>query len=531
MGNKKMWDRYRKYLYVNSGLGLMLDISRMNFKNDFFEKMEPLMQRAFKAMDELESGMIANPDEKRMVGHYWLRNSKLAPTAAIKKDVDSAIAAIKRFAKKVHDGDVTNEKGKPFKNVLVVGIGGSALGPQFAASALGGEKDRMTPYFFDNTDPDGMDLVLGRIGKGLADTLTVVISKSGGTIETKNGMIEARAAYEKRGLKFEKHVVAVTGDGSNLDQTAKKGKWPARFPMWDWVGGRTSVTSAVGMLPAALQGLDIDQILAGAKACDDVTRSKKTMENPAALMALMWHYATGGRGSRDLVILPYKDRLGLFTKYLQQLVMESLGKELDSGGKTVNQGLTVYGNKGATDQHAYVQQLRDGLNNFFVTFVEVLRDRRGKSVNVSKDATAGDYLNVYFQGTREALYDNGRESMTLTIDDVDPFRFGVLTALFERTVGLYASLIGINAYHQPGVEAGKRMANAYVELQLRAFDFLRTNRKTAYTAEELADAMGVGDDAEPLFKILMHAGSNPDHDIEIAQSGDSAPDSKFRYVG
>ena len=531
MGMNKMWERYKKYLYTNDDLGLMLDISRMNFKNDFLDKMEPHMQRAFKAMDELESGMIANPDEKRMVGHYWLRNSKLAPTAAIKKEIDTAVSSVKRFAKKVHDGEVLNEKGKPFKNVLVVGIGGSALGPQFTASALGDDKDKLIPYFFDNTDPDGMDYVLGRIGKGLSETLTVVISKSGGTIETKNGMIEAKAAYEKRGLKFEKHAVAVTGDGSNLDLAAKKGKWLARFPMWDYVGGRTSVTSAVGMLPAALQGLDVDEILAGAKACDDITRSKKTMENPAAIMALMWHYATGGRGARDLVILPYKDRLGLFTKYLQQLIMESLGKELDSGGKTVHQGLTVYGNKGATDQHAYVQQLRDGLNNFFVTFVEVMRDRRGKSINVSKDATSGDYLNVFFQGTREALFDSGRESMTITIDDVDAFRLGVLIALYERTVGLYAVLIGLNDYHQPGVEAGKKMANAYVELQLRAFDFLRTNKKTDYSAEELADAMGVKNDVEPLFKILMHAGSNPDHDIKLARGGDSVLDSRFQYAG
>jgi glucose-6-phosphate isomerase len=141
-----------------------------------------------------------------------------------------------------------------------------------------------------------------------------------------------------------------------------------------------------------LQGLDIDALLAGAKACDEVTRSTQTSRNPAALLAAMWFHAGGGRGAKDMVVLPYKDRLELFSKYLQQLIMESLGKELDRNGKVVNQGLAVYGNKGSTDQHAYVQQLRDGLNNFFVTFIEVLRDRDGASLAVEPGVTSGDYL-------------------------------------------------------------------------------------------------------------------------------------------
>ena len=113
-------------------------------------------------------------------------------------------------------------------------------------------------YFLDNTDPDGIDQVLSSIGKGLAETLTLVISKSGGTKETRNAMLEVRQAYKKAGLDFTKHAVAVTGEGSQLDQLAKKENWLRRFPMWDWVGGRTSVFSAVGLLPAALQGLDIN---------------------------------------------------------------------------------------------------------------------------------------------------------------------------------------------------------------------------------------------------------------------------------
>ena len=209
----------------------------------------------------------------------------------------------------------------------------------------------------------------------LGQTLAVVISKSGGTPETRNGMVEARAAYERAGLDFAAHAVAITGEGSALHRTAVSDGWLQTFPMWDWVGGRTSELSAVGLLPAALQGLDIHGLLAGAKACDEATRNPVSRENPAAQLALMWYFLGEGRGAKDMVVLPYKDRLELLSKYLQQLVMESLGKELDLDGRVVHQGLAVYGNKGSTDQHAYVQQLRDGVANFFAVFIEVLKDR------------------------------------------------------------------------------------------------------------------------------------------------------------
>src|SRR5262249_30254790 len=162
--------------------------------------------------------------------------------------------------------------------------------------------------FFDNTDPDGFDRTLGRLDGHLDETLVVVISKSGGTKETRNGMLEAAEAYRKAGLTFAKHAVAVTGVGSELDKHADKEGWIARFPMWDWVGGRTSELSAVGLLPAALQGLDVDAMLAGARACDEVTRRPSTRHNPAALLALMWYHAGGGRGRKDMVVLPYRDR-------------------------------------------------------------------------------------------------------------------------------------------------------------------------------------------------------------------------------
>jgi glucose-6-phosphate isomerase len=278
--------------------------------------------------------------------------------------------------------------------------------------------------------------------------------------------------------------------------------------MWDWVGGRTSELAAVGLLPAALQGIDVDAMLAGAAAMDELTRRAELRTNPAALLAAAWYLGTDGRGAKDMVVLPYKDRLLLFSRYLQQLVMESLGKELDLSGNVVNQGIAVYGNKGSTDQHAYVQQLREGVNNFFVTFIEVLRDRQGPAFIVEEPGiTSGDFLQGFLLGTRDALSEKSRESITITVTEVSASVVGQLIALYERAVGLYASLVGINAYHQPGVEAGKKAAGGVLELKKKIVAAMAAAGGRAFTAKALAAQLGV--DPEPVFKILEHLAANP----------------------
>ncbi len=507
------WDRFKSLYYTHPKLGLSLDVSRIPFPDDFPVSMEARLKQALADMAALEGGAIANPDEKRMVGHYWLRAPELAPTAELRATIESTLEAIKTFVAKVHKGELAAAGGAKFKEVLVIGIGGSALGPQFVSHALGrlkGGRDRMGVSFFDNTDPDGIDYVLKTLGSRLKQTLVIVISKSGGTAETRNGMLEAQAAFKAAGLDYPKHFVAVTGEGSKLDQVAQKEGWLARFAMWDWVGGRTSELSAVGLLPAALQGIKIDQLLAGAAAMDAVTRKKSLHDNPAALLALMWYWATDGKGAKDMVVLPYKDRLLLFSRYLQQLVMESLGKEFDLKGNVVNQGIAVYGNKGSTDQHAYVQQLREGVNNFFVTFIEVLKDRSADtSLEVEPGVTSGDFLQGFLLGTRDALTEKNRHSITITVNEVSPKTIGMLIALYERAVGLYASLVGINAYHQPGVEAGKKAAGGVIALKLRIDAALRAAPGTGFTADSLAARLGALDQTELVFKVLEHLAANP----------------------
>lgn len=524
-----LWERFQKFYFQFPTIGLRTDLSRMQFPDDFLARLEPRMQVAFQEMAALEAGATANPDEGRMVGHYWLRNPELSPTIQIRQEIETTLSRIGTFVSEVHSGKVVGQGGV-FKHLLLIGIGGSCLGPQFVAAALGHpRKNRLHPHFFDNTDPDGMERVLAGIGNDLGQTLCIVISKSGGTKETRNGMIEAIAAYKSAGLEFCKHAVAITRDDSQLFRFAIENRWLATFPMWDWVGGRTSELSAVGLLPAALQGIDWQSLVAGASACDAVTRTQIIAENPAAQLALMWFHAGEGKGLKNMVVLPYSDRLELFSKYLQQLVMESLGKERDRNGRVVHQGITVLGNKGATDQHSYVQQLRDGLNDYFATFIQVLRPTHVTGVQVEGDYLSEDYLAGFYMGTRHALAENSRESLSLIIDEVTPKSVGVLIALFERAVGLYASLINVNAYHQPGVESGKKAAESVLILQHEILGFLQAQRGVSFTSAAIAEQTKQVEQVEAIFKILERLAANPQR--RVIRSGGLLPgESLFSFA-
>jgi glucose-6-phosphate isomerase len=504
------WTRFHSQLLRHDEPAISLDYSRMGTGDGFLAASQPLIDRAIADMVKLEAGEIANPDEKRMVGHYWLRHADLAP-ADLRDTIREDIADVQTFAKEVH------AKGK-FNHLLIIGIGGSALGPQLVAAAIGNGAAKMSISFFDNTDPAGIDATISKIGDKLPTTLAIVISKSGGTPETRNGMLEAEAAFKRHGLDFASQAVAVTGIGSKLDKHAEDAGWIRRFRMHDWIGGRTSIMSTVGLLPAALQGVDIETFLAGAAATDSLTRNPDASKNASMLLALVWHHAGNGKGDKDMVVLPYKDSLALFSKYLQQLVMESLGKELDLDGNTVHQGIAVYGNKGSTDQHAYVQQLRDGVHNFFATFVEVRESRGGDSIEVEEGVTSGDFLQGFLRGTRTALADQGRASVTLSIPRVDAYYLGSLIALFERAVSFYASFVNINAYHQPGVEAGKKAAETFLETLQKVQTHLSDTPGIPFTADAVATAIDRA--PEEIFHILTHLAANSS---QITSSRGSSP--------
>ncbi|MBL9080006.1 MAG: glucose-6-phosphate isomerase [Planctomycetes bacterium] len=511
-------DRFARYLRFRCALEdpfVELDLSLSALEEDTVAALQAPLQQALAAMQRLEHGSLANADEQRMVGHFWLRAPGLSPATDIEQAIVRTLADIERFARAVHAGGIAPPEGGVFTKVVLCGIGGSALGPMLLAAAFGGPEAPMALCVLDNTDPDGIDRELERLG-GLADALVIVISKSGGTPETRNGMLEVERACRQQGLQFAPRAIAVTTPGSQLHQRAEQEGWLATFPMWDWVGGRTSVTSAVGLLPGALLGMDLRAFLAGAAAMDDATRRDDVWQNPAAMLAAFWHHEGQGRGERAMVVLPYKDRLLLLSRYLQQLVMESLGKEKDRQGRTVHQGIAVYGNKGSTDQHAYVQQLRDGRHDFFAVFVRVLQDRAEGHFEVEPGVTSGDFLDGFWQGTRTALHEKGRRSATLCADRLDERVLGALIALFERTVALYAELVDVNAFHQPGVEAGKKAAANVLALQKKLLAAL-----TADGQGVRALAQKVGADPADCWPILQHLAANRP-EVHAVQAHDPA---------
>ena len=463
LDKEENWNRFCDLLWYSEDLGIWLDISKMNITNEDFLKYNDQFLKAFEAQIQIEQGSIANIDENRQVGHYWLRNPSLAPDEKIQEQIKSEITNVEEFSRKILDASIKSSTSKKFTDVLWIGIGGSSLGPMLIVDSLGSNDNALEFHFLDNVDPKGISIKLDKISDRFDTTLFVVVSKSGSTPEPQICMEQTRYFVENNGVNWPSQAIAITMESSTLDNLARDENWLKRFQMQDWIGGRTSITSSVGLLPAALVGADINKFIEGACEMDKLTRKCTIKQNPSALLALSWLAAGKNKGIRDMVVLPYCDSLQLFSRYLQQLVMESLGKKYDRDNNLVNQGLAVYGNKGSTDQHAYVQQLRDGIDNFFVVFIESINN--STSINAINNRNPQDYILGFLQGTRSALTEAGKQSLTLSLEKFNTFNLGALVALFERAVGIYAEIVNINAYHQPGVEAGKKAASQVLDFQ------------------------------------------------------------------
>ncbi len=488
-------ERSRQYTLTDPASGFAISFAGMMFEDSDLKELEPLFQRAVREMARIEAGEIKNPDEKRKVTHFSDR---------IGYPRSPLFAQVEDFAAKVRRGEIAGPAGKPFDAVVVNGIGGSALGPQLMQFAANGPYWNELPrekrngnlkiYFLDNTDSAEFADLLEVMEP--ERTLHLVISKSGGTQETKNNMIAMEDFYAAKGLDFARCAVAITMKGSQLDGHARDAKWLQVFEMAESIGGRTSETSIVGHVPAALTGVDFAKFLAGACDMDVWTRNSDYRSNPAFLLSAMWFLAGKGKGDRNMVIVPYSDRLILMSRYLQQLVMESLGKELDLDGKVVHQGINVFGNKGGTDAHAFIQQLNDGRDDFFVTFIEVLKD--WKRISISGTTAMGDYLHGFLEGLSAALRSKGRQIISIKLPELTVYQLGQLIALYERAVAVYAEFININAFHQPGVQAYKLAAKSVLALAAKLDDQLAALSGSSGSAAEFAAKIG-----EPEQSVLI----------------------------
>jgi len=526
--------------FTDATVGFELDLSGMRLDAVAVERLltgekspkrkDPppaLCALAHQGMLDIESGKIKNPDEHRRVTHFSDR--AVYPQTALFRRVQA-------FAERLRARNESG-RGQTIDAVIVNGIGGSALGPQLLQFAINGPYWNELPaaarrhyprlYFLDNTDSAGLSDVLAVVEP--KSTLVVTISKSGGTQETRNNMLALEKAYADAKVPFKSHAVAITRSRSALDKYAREARWLARFPMAESIGGRTSETSIVGHLPAALAGIDFGRFVAGACHMDELTRVEHPCHNPAYQLAIAWYLAGNGRGDRNMVVVPYADRLVLLSRYLQQLVMESLGKARALDGRLVNQGLNVFGNKGGTDAHAYIQQLNDGRDDFFVTFIEVLKDRvpaNAACVAVDSALTMGDYLHAFRQGLTNALTAKGRQVISLVLDDLTPFSMGMIIALYERAVAYYAELVGINAFHQPGVEAYKKASDAVNALNRKAQDWIASGVKLPWTGTGAEAAALLGTPAETvdlegiLAKLAINGRSISGVSVSRCRQGD-----------
>ncbi len=374
----------------------------------------------------------------------------------------------------------TAERRGRFRHVLLLGIGGSALGARALLTALrpaawnewGDDKRDGLPTLtvLENVDPLTTLATLDRLDP--RETLVNVISKSGGTAETLAQYLVVRHWLEQAvGVDAHKHLVFTTDPEKGPLRAIARAESISAFEVPPAVGGRFSVLTAVGLLPAALVGIDIRALVAGAEDAVQAAGAPELDQNAAARWAgLQWH-AQHSRAANVHVLMPYSDRLRELGEWYRQLWAESLGKKHDREGREVFRGPTPVAALGATDQHSQVQLFMEGPFDKTITFVRV-RDTVGmveipasdgrqatgeEAFGYLRGRSLGELLDQELQATREALRSNGRMSMTLELDTVDPRHVGELLMFLQCATGFAGAWYGVNPFDQPGVELGKQL--------------------------------------------------------------------------
>jgi glucose-6-phosphate isomerase len=373
--------------------------------------------------------------------------------------------------------------GQAHDHVLVLGIGGSALGTKALLTALKppawNEWDDEGREFYprltvlENVDPTTIAAALRRIDP--RRVLVNVISKSGGTAETMAQYLVVRAWLEEAlGDAAFRHLVFTTDPSRGALRELAARESIATLDVPPDVGGRFSVLSPVGLLPAALAGIDIGSLIAGARRAIDRAESDDLLRNPAALYAALHWAADTDLAARIHVLMPYTDRLREFAEWYRQLWAESLGKRLNREGRTVHVGPTPLAAVGATDQHSQVQLFMEGPFDKVITFVRV--ERFGEDVPIpTPDPSSpplppdlaylpshslGELLNAEYEATSAALAEMGRMSCTLHLPELTAETVGEAIMFYQLATGYAGAWYGIDPFDQPGVELGKRLTYA-----------------------------------------------------------------------
>ena len=468
--------------YSCEAAGLTLDFSKHLLDDEAWQTLLELSdeQALPTAFTSLTDGEMINTSEHRPALHTLLRGTARDQHPEKSKEVEDTLARMAALVDSIHSGATTGSSGQPFTDVVNLGIGGSDLGPRLVCEALQSEAASLKPHFVANIDPDDLDSTLAPLNP--ATTLFVICSKSFSTEETLSNGERAIRWLQAGGIREQAvgaHLIAVT------TQVVKAGDWhipPERcLPLWDWVGGRYSLWSAVGISIALTLGWQsFQRLLYGAHSLDMHTHAASPAENLPMVMALLELWQTHYIGASTHVVLPYAQRLAHLPDFLQQLTMESNGKRVSSSGEPLahDTAPVLWGSAGTIGQHSYYQLLHQGTQSFSADIILPLRSgegdrdaRRALAAHALAQSRAlmvgrppkealqlGAERGFDESGSRQFELPGNHSHSLLIMDAITPECLGALIAAYEHKTYFLAVLLGINPFDQWGVELGKVIA-------------------------------------------------------------------------
>ncbi len=457
-------DGSRGTRYTLEAAGLYLDYAKHRITDETLALLNALAdeRRLREWVGRMYAGEPINNSESRAVLHVTLRAETPPP------EVRDTLARMREFSHGLLNGTLKSASGERFTDVVNLGIGGSDLGPRMAARALRRYcTDAPRVHFVANVDPEDLNAAL--VGLRPETTLFIVASKTFTTAETLMNASRARAWLETRLPRADtgRHFAAVS---TNIAAAGAFGIAPERvFPMWDWVGGRFSLWSAVGLaLMIAIGPQNFDRLLGGARAMDEHFRTAPTLKNMPALLGLLGVWYTNFMDARTHAVLPYAEDLVFFPAHLQQLEMESNGKRVDRDGHDVDYATApvLWGSVGTNGQHAFHQLLHQGTHLVPSDFIVVgeCADGADRQAHRMLLANALAQSAALMAGRddpaqRHRHYPGNQPSSTIVLPRLEPESLGALIALYEHKVFVQGVIWGINSFDQWGVELGKCIAN------------------------------------------------------------------------
>ncbi|ABW67653.1 glucose-6-phosphate isomerase [Desulfosudis oleivorans] len=499
-------------------LDMVYDFSRQRVDRQAIDLLMELAweRKVTQRFQAMTTGAVVNTTENRAALHTACRDFSKAKRVVNKIDVTAEMARVRKeireFSEAVHAGQITGATGKPFAHVVVVGIGGSYLGTEFVARALAAYADKgICLHFLANVDIHNF----GEIAEAIdpETTLWVIVSKSFTTAETMANANQAAAFMKEQGLDPARHFVSVTSKGSPGDQTGQDAPFPVlrSFHMFDFIGGRYSVTSAVGGVPLSLYlGYDrFETFLKGAHQMDVHAATAPPTTNMPLTAALLGIWNNNFLEYPAQAIIPYASPLARLAPHVQQLYMESNGKSVTAEGKPlgVRSGVIIFGEPGTNAQHSFFQLAHQGAP-FPIDFIGVIKPQYDAFQALSRGVTNHQELWANLISQPRALaegkesedghrsFSGNRPSSTILLEDLSPASVGKLLAFYEARTVYEAFVWGINPFDQYGVELGKKLASE-IRSQMAA-----KNRDAGHTFENvdsisrfyLEKLMGKGND-------------------------------------